>query len=106
MIQSEILNKSYYEAMILCNEYNQTHERRVYLIIEKINENRKFVKHIDSPYFIYLHLRTQDEEIVHTLQNILKLPYENERRHETYHYLHTLLRNTEYTKKMYIAKIL
>ncbi len=105
MIQSEILNKSYYEAMILCNMYNQNHIRKVYLIIEKINENQKFVKHIDSPYFLYLHLQCEDEEVKRTLQEILELPYENERRHATADLIRTLLENTEITKKWIITHV-
>ncbi len=105
MIQYEILNKSYYEAMILCDMYNQNHIQKVYLIIEKINENQKFVKHINSPYFLYLHLQCEDEEVKHTLQEILQLPHENERRHATADLIRTLLENTEESKKWVITRV-
>ena len=105
MIQEEILGKSYYDAMILCDEYNQIHTRKIYLIIEKMNENQKFVKHIDSPYFLYLHLQCEDEETVRTLQEILQLPYENDRRHATAAFIQSLLHHTEHTKRWIITHI-
>ena len=100
-----LVGKSYYEAMMICREYNQTHSSQIHLIIEKMNQNHKFVKRIKSPMFIYLHIRCDNEEMSHVFKQILELPYENDKRNATAAYIQTLLQDPENTKKWLITYI-
>ncbi len=100
-----LLNKSYYDLMFTIDNYNKTYNRNIHIVVAKINNNLKFVKYIYSKDYYYVHLHTNDTIISNQLKDILKLPYENDRRHATYKYFLELINDIENSKKLYILDI-
>ncbi len=96
-----LLNKSYYDFI---NEI-KNNNRNIKIVIAKINGNLKFVKYIYSNDYYYIYLNTKDEEIINQLKEILKLPYENERRYATNNYLSQMILQEDFMKKVYVSHI-
>jgi hypothetical protein len=95
----DLLNKSYYDFI------NEIKNSNIKIVIAKINGNLKFVKYVYSNDYYYIYLNTKDEEITNQLKEILKLPYENERRYATNNYLLKMILQEDFMKKVYVSHI-
>ncbi len=104
---NHLLHINYYDAMLKVNEYNDINldKEQIHIVISKINDHLKFVKHIRSRYIYYVYLETKDDEIVNRLNEISKIPYEGDRRHHTANHMIKLFENPENKKKFIIAHI-
>ena len=103
------MNKSYYELMewIRKTDEESNGKERINVTVFQINGNRKFVKFIKSPHFLYIALQTTDPEICASLDEInTKYPGEGERRHATAAYFLECISDKENCHKMFVNNVI
>lgn len=106
---SIFMNKSYYDLMewIRKTDEESNGKERINVTVFQINANRKFVKFIRSPHFLYVALKTIDPEICGRIDEInQKHPEEGPRRHATAEYFMECISNVENCKKMFVNAVI
>ena len=104
---NQFLQMNYYDTMMKIDEYNNEilGNEQIHIVISKLNNHMKFVKHVRSRYIYYVYLETNDTEIMCAFNEILKLPYEGDRRHSVANYIAKLFQDPENKKKFTIVHI-
>ena len=103
------MNKSYYELMEWIRKTDEATDgkERINVTVFQINKNRKFVKFIKSPHFLYVALQTTDPEICARLDEINQAhSEEGERRHATAAYFMTCIQDTENCHKLFVNSVI
>jgi hypothetical protein len=103
------MHKSYYDVMewIRKVDLESDGKEKINVTVYQINANRKFVKFIKSPHFLYLSLQTEDPEICAKLAEInATFPSDGDRRHATASYFIECIQNTENTHKLFVNGVI
>ena len=106
---SVFMNKSYYELMEWIRKVDEetNGKEKINVTVFQINQNRKFVKFIKSPYFLYVSLQTADPEICSRLNEInQRFPEEGERRHATAAYFMSCISDIEKCRNMFVNNVI
>ncbi len=103
------MHKSYYDVMEWIRKVDLESEgkEKINVTVYQINANRKFVKIIRSPHFLYLSLQTEDPEICAKLAEInATFPSDGDRRHATASYFLECIQHTENTQKLFVNDVI
>jgi hypothetical protein len=106
---SVFMNQSYYDLMNWIQKSSEESDgkEKINVTVFQINGNRKFVKFIKSPHFLYIALQTSDREICERLDEINRThPEEGPRRHATADYFLECISNVEKCKKLFVNSVI
>ncbi len=106
---SVFMNQSYYDLMEWIRKVDKESDgkEKINVTVFQINANRKFVKFIRSPHFLYVSLQTSDPEICGRLDEINRAhPEEGPRRHATADYFLECISDIENSKKLFVNSVI
>ena len=106
---SVFMNQSYYDLMEWIRKVDEESDgkEKINVTVFQINGNKKFVKFIRSPHFLYVSLQTSDPEICERLAEINQThPEEGPRRHATAEYFLECISDIENCKKLFVNSVI